>query len=411
MAQYIEVHSELTRHPKTKRLRRLLGIPVIYAKAHLVEIWTWAMDYAPNGDLTKYDVFDIAEAAEWEGDPEAFLAALLDCGINGGAGFLERTESGLLIIHDWHRYGGRLLISRFTDYFRKRNHRQPTIEEIHSLFPAEMVADLGEFRPENTIPSEFHRSSSGIPAESVGVPVEFQRSIEQRSVAERSIEQRSVEQQQQHRANSDGKSDSGLSSEAAAAAIGEKEKERTELPFSGLNPLPGEKLAVYARRIIPKIPGHWLGELDRRWKSAYQLGKGYSEFAWKGRILADWTSGAEPPPEPPTSARNTVRAAVSIPPDWFPGLSENIARPLCRSALEALKAEFPDITPTDERVRDRAREMYQRLQEAPARTPRAAGPSKDPAAVGSILGKLNLPGKSGSGHATQNKPKTTEEGD
>ena len=99
---YIEVHVELVDHPKTKRLARLLQISPIYVQAHLVEMWKWVMAYAPGGDLTRFDALDIADGACWEGDPEAFVEALCSCGTGGGIGFLERTATGKLIVHDWH---------------------------------------------------------------------------------------------------------------------------------------------------------------------------------------------------------------------------------------------------------------------------------------------------------------------
>ena len=97
---WFKVNQTLTRHPKLKRLARGLGISEPTAIGHLILLWGWAMDYAPDGDISEFDAEDIAGVAGWDGDADTFIAALLSCGIRGD-GFLERTEDGGLIFHDW----------------------------------------------------------------------------------------------------------------------------------------------------------------------------------------------------------------------------------------------------------------------------------------------------------------------
>jgi len=63
-------------------------------------LWWWAMDYAPSGDLSDFTAEDIALAAGWEGDSDAFVSALLGSGMGLRAGFLERDERGNLMVHD-----------------------------------------------------------------------------------------------------------------------------------------------------------------------------------------------------------------------------------------------------------------------------------------------------------------------
>jgi hypothetical protein len=118
---WIESHQSLGRHPKTKRLARQLGIGKPQAIGHLHYLWWWALDYAQNGDLSGYSDEDIAEAAEWEGDPHEFVTALRECGINAGAGFLDAEEATL---HDWMDYAGKLIERRKSDAARKRNERK-----------------------------------------------------------------------------------------------------------------------------------------------------------------------------------------------------------------------------------------------------------------------------------------------
>ena len=102
---WIESNQEIGRHPKTKKLARLLDISAVTAIGHLHYLWWWALDFAQDGNIGKYDEFDIAEACLWEGDHQLFVDALLQ------AGFVDKTESGLFI-HDWLDYAGRLIIQK-----------------------------------------------------------------------------------------------------------------------------------------------------------------------------------------------------------------------------------------------------------------------------------------------------------
>ena len=59
---WIESHQELWRHPKTKKLARLLAVSVPTAIGHLHGIWYWALDFAQDGDLRRYDPEERASA-------------------------------------------------------------------------------------------------------------------------------------------------------------------------------------------------------------------------------------------------------------------------------------------------------------------------------------------------------------
>lgn len=97
---WIESHVALATHPKTKRLARSLGVSKPAVIGHLHLLWGWAARHALDGDLSKFDPFDIAEAAEWDGDPDDFVKALIACGPRDSAGFLDDN----LGLHDWARY-------------------------------------------------------------------------------------------------------------------------------------------------------------------------------------------------------------------------------------------------------------------------------------------------------------------
>lgn len=114
---WIESHQSLPGHPKTKRCARKLkvSIPTMVGLLHL--LWYWAMDYAPDGDLTKFEPDDIADAMQWEGDADQLLSVLTD------ARFIDQ-DNGHLLIHDWFNYAGRLIEKREQNTQRKRKSRE-----------------------------------------------------------------------------------------------------------------------------------------------------------------------------------------------------------------------------------------------------------------------------------------------
>ena len=130
---YVEAHAGLRDHLKTKKVARLLGVPKVQVIGHLLCLWWWCQEYAQDGDLSSFDAADIAEAAEWEGDPQTFVNALLGCGVKGGAGFLHHDDdTGALLINDWYQYGGKLFVQRAQSAERMRNYRARKANEQDS---------------------------------------------------------------------------------------------------------------------------------------------------------------------------------------------------------------------------------------------------------------------------------------
>lgn len=130
---WIESHQHLRLHPKTRRAARLLGISRPALIGHLQCLWWWALDHAEDGDLSRFDALDIAEAADWDGDETALVDALTNCGPGGSAGFLEGggvvsdPTRGLkaegLALHNWWTYAGKLIARRERDRVRSRGRR------------------------------------------------------------------------------------------------------------------------------------------------------------------------------------------------------------------------------------------------------------------------------------------------
>lgn len=124
---WIESHQSLRNHPKVKKAARLADINEFEMIGRLHCLWWWALDYAPDGDVTKYSADDIESAVDWNGTPGAFYNALLQCGFNGHCGLLE-CIGDTTVIHDWQEYGGRLLEKREANRERMREKRATHVQ-------------------------------------------------------------------------------------------------------------------------------------------------------------------------------------------------------------------------------------------------------------------------------------------
>jgi hypothetical protein len=109
------VYQSLWTHRKTFELAALLGINETYAGAHLVRLWTWAIDNAPDGDVADLSDRAIAYGAGWSQEVSLFVGALIK------AGFLDADRR----LHDWDDYAGKLIERREKDAARKQKSRGP----------------------------------------------------------------------------------------------------------------------------------------------------------------------------------------------------------------------------------------------------------------------------------------------
>lgn len=114
---WIESHSEIVGHPKTRRLAKALRITERDAVGLLHMLWHWALKYAPDGDLSRFDDEDIALAVDWtvddDGAPSCVIEALK------ATRFVDADGQ----IHDWDEYTGRLIERREANAERMRQTR------------------------------------------------------------------------------------------------------------------------------------------------------------------------------------------------------------------------------------------------------------------------------------------------
>lgn len=157
---WIESHQELGAHPKTLKLARILGIPRAQVVGHLHYLWWWSVDYAQDGSLAKFESLDIAIGGDWAGEPDVFVQGLVR------AGFVDDAD-GVLSIHDWDQYIGRLLEARRRDAERKRNSRAAA--EMSAGCPPDVRVTAGVTVPNLTVPNLTVPDSTG-PGDSADKP-------------------------------------------------------------------------------------------------------------------------------------------------------------------------------------------------------------------------------------------------
>lgn len=85
-------------HPKTNELAARLGVSKPTAIGHLELLWAFVAKLAPQGNVGKYPDGAIARAAEWQGDPTAFVDALLLTRL------VDECGAHRLIVHDWDEH-------------------------------------------------------------------------------------------------------------------------------------------------------------------------------------------------------------------------------------------------------------------------------------------------------------------
>lgn len=118
---WIELHQTLPTNKKTVRLKNLLRIKTPQAVGHLCILWLWALDNAPDGDLSGFSTEEIAEVACWTGKNHGdFVGALIQ------AGFIDSD----MMLHDWEDYAGRLLEQRSIQREQSRIRQQRRRERL-----------------------------------------------------------------------------------------------------------------------------------------------------------------------------------------------------------------------------------------------------------------------------------------
>ena len=112
---WMRVDQTLRHHAKVIELAARLSIPTVLARGHLVTLWLWCLEQAPDGQLDGISDLVIEAAAEWSGPRGHLVTALCETRL------LDATGRGYAI-HDWMDYaeGLRLAGRKAEERERKR---------------------------------------------------------------------------------------------------------------------------------------------------------------------------------------------------------------------------------------------------------------------------------------------------
>jgi len=105
---WIESHIGLDKHPKTLNLANMMNWSVRETVGAIHLFWHWCVDYAEDGELTRYNDSTLASVVAL--DPQAgakFVEAMVKCGGETASGFIEREP--YFRVHDWWDYIGKYL--------------------------------------------------------------------------------------------------------------------------------------------------------------------------------------------------------------------------------------------------------------------------------------------------------------
>jgi len=147
---WIESHQNLATHPKLLAMARELKIDRATAIGMLHLFWWWALDAAPDGDISGINPVDIATIMGWvpadivvtnnvrtrpERDQKLtktrteLAKTLHECLMN--CGWID-TNEGRTFIHDWQDYAGKLVAKRDSNKERQKEHREKIKSQLRN---------------------------------------------------------------------------------------------------------------------------------------------------------------------------------------------------------------------------------------------------------------------------------------
>jgi hypothetical protein len=147
---WIELHQELRLHPKIIRLANILQIESVEATGALINLWLWSVQYAKNGDLTKFTDQEIGQACNLpERNFDGLVTKLIE------SGWIDQKNSKK-VIHDWKIYGLKYLNS-VNDRVRKHREKKKLEEEINSYGNVTVIATIPNLTVQNPTLPEISR--------------------------------------------------------------------------------------------------------------------------------------------------------------------------------------------------------------------------------------------------------------
>lgn len=99
---WISLKRNFREHPKVLRLAIELqlsedeGISYLAAKGAVINLWLWALEFARDGDLTRFNDYEVGRAM---GLPFKHYDGIIPVLV--GVGLVDKSAKGELTIHDW----------------------------------------------------------------------------------------------------------------------------------------------------------------------------------------------------------------------------------------------------------------------------------------------------------------------
>ena len=128
---FVPMPASITQSPATHMVASELRIHRLQVVGHLLSLYRWAMEFAPDGEVGRFPDSMLAYAAEWTGQPSRFVDALTSH--NGEERYLESGQVSRLRLTNWDEIGGKLFKKRVYNRDRQRAVRQQEALQIDTL--------------------------------------------------------------------------------------------------------------------------------------------------------------------------------------------------------------------------------------------------------------------------------------
>ena len=78
---WLKIYQSIRQHRKILDAADALEIAPPYMIGLLTSFWLWALDNAPDGNVSEISARNIARAAQWDGDADELLQAFISAGL------------------------------------------------------------------------------------------------------------------------------------------------------------------------------------------------------------------------------------------------------------------------------------------------------------------------------------------
>lgn len=140
---WVEFHgAKIKRLKKFSDMRRMLNLSTVEALGLLGSFWGEAIELAEDGDITRWSPDYLCDLTGLKLNPERVWSVLLT------TGWIDKTEDGLFLIHDWMEYAKRYLELRY------RTNNAEKLAQIAAKHEKTVVSQTVVSPPNQTIPNQ-----------------------------------------------------------------------------------------------------------------------------------------------------------------------------------------------------------------------------------------------------------------